>query len=385
MAVYGPLLVLLHEIGHATLARYGGYRVTSFGVGLGRPLWRLRLQGGVVVHVDAALFTGGACTAIPIGPPTPRRILFHGGGLAFQAVLALVLLLLPESWLVTRVAQFNILVAVVNALPWRWRGSASDGWHILQVLRGAKGGGAVLPPRDTLERLAAREVTIGSPVGVMYAELCLAWSDVLVNRSEAADAFFRRDAPESAVEPWLDAVYQYVAAECHRTLGRPLAALRTVRTTRRAIGDDLVDEAAALIAVAEARALVDLDSPAPAARALVRASGMGGPIGRQAMAVHLRIVTAENPDDLEWATWRVARHINESWLDPADVVLALFEAAAALHEQGQSTAAVGARSAAADLAKRTLSRAAVLDRDGLRARMGDAATSDSPGRLGMHR
>ena len=32
LAVYGPLVVLLHELGHAIFARAGGYRITAFGI-----------------------------------------------------------------------------------------------------------------------------------------------------------------------------------------------------------------------------------------------------------------------------------------------------------------------------------------------------------------
>ena len=78
LLVYAPCVVLLHELGHAIAARPGGYRVTSFGIGLGAPLWTLPLRDGVVLHVDWWVLAGGACTAIPAEPPTARRAWFHG-------------------------------------------------------------------------------------------------------------------------------------------------------------------------------------------------------------------------------------------------------------------------------------------------------------------
>ena len=78
------MVVLIHELGHALLAPEGGYRVTSFGVGAGRPLFRTRLSGGVVFFVAPMVLVGGSCTAIPVGPAGPRRAWFHGGGLIAQ-------------------------------------------------------------------------------------------------------------------------------------------------------------------------------------------------------------------------------------------------------------------------------------------------------------
>ena len=296
MLVYGNVLVVAHELGHAAFARAGGYRVTSFGVGLGRPVLRVGLRGGVVFHLDRWLI-GGACTAIPIRSSSARRVLYHGGGLVVQGVLAVVLALLPDSWLVDRVESFNLLVALTNALPWRFGTSASDGWYILDALTGSRRGGAVLPTRARLRRLAAREATIGSPVGTMYAAMCLAWLDVHCNKPRAANAFFEQDPPESAVEPWLDGLYHYVRSEWHRLQGRPLAAVQTARDTRLALGEDLVDEAAALIALAEARALVDAGSPDAAAKPLARLTGLSGPLGRQATAIALRTVLDGDPDE----------------------------------------------------------------------------------------
>ena len=132
------MVVLIHELGHALLAPEGGYRVTSFGVGAGRPLFRTRLSGGVVFFVAPMVLVGGSCTAIPVGPAGPRRAWFHGGGLIAQGLLALLLFFLPTHWLIDRLWQFNLLVAATNAIPWRLGAVASDGWYIVDALTGAR-------------------------------------------------------------------------------------------------------------------------------------------------------------------------------------------------------------------------------------------------------
>ena len=320
MLVYGNALVLLHELGHAAFARVGGFRVTSFAVGLGPPLLRLSLRGGVVLHLDRWP-VGGSCTAIPLGPTSRRRAWYHAGGLIVQAVLALVLLALPDSWLVNRIESFNLLVALTNALPWRLGGSASDGWYLLDAARGGRQQVEILPQRTRLLRLLTREEAVGSPVGTMYAALCLAWADVLAGRPDRADPFFEADPPETALEPWIDALYTYVRAEWHRQRHRPLAALETVQRGRTAREGELSEAATGLLLLAAARARVDLGQHDEAGRALAGIVGDAGPIGRQATVVLLWSTLGASPDELEHAVFRVARRTTEAWLDPADGVV----------------------------------------------------------------
>ncbi len=367
LLVYGPLVVLLHELGHAVFARRGGYRVTSFAIGLGKPLWSVYLRDGVVLHLDRWLFAGGACTAIPIGAPTVRRAWFHAGGLLMQVGLAAVLLLMPDHWLVVRIGQFNLLVALTNAVPWRAAGQASDGWYLLDAATGGRKAGSILLQRPVFERMAAREEAVGSPVGRVYSLVCIAWADVLSGYPEAADGLFTDEPPEATVEPWVDGLYHYVLAEWHRASGRPLAAVATARDARSI--ERLRDEAAALLCLAEARALVDLDAPGQAARALARLSGVGGPIGGQAAAILLWASLDGETSDLELATWRVERRTAEVWLDPADAVMALREATAELEARGRVPAARGAAAAAVMLLERTRKVVAVEDGPRLEARL----------------
>lgn len=368
MLVYGNVLVLLHELGHAAFARPGGFRVTSFAVGLGPPLLRIPLRGGVVVHLDL-WWIGGACTAIPLGPTTRRRAWYHTGGLIVQGALAVVLLLLPDVWLVDRIESFNLLVAVTNALPWRLGSSASDGWFLLDVARGGRKQVEVLPQRARLVRLLHRERQVGSPVGTTYAALCLAWADVVAGRPERADAFFEQDPPETAVEPWIDALYTYVRSEWHRLRGRPLAALDTAEQARSAREGELSEAGRGLLALATARAWVDLDDLDEATQALARIVGQAGPIGRQATVVLLWANLGGPEDDLEHAVFRVARRVEDAWLDPADTVLALREAALRLDTAGRAAPADGAREAASKLERRLQGTAAGEDRATLSSRL----------------
>ncbi|TNE84882.1 MAG: RIP metalloprotease [Deltaproteobacteria bacterium] len=373
LVAYAPAVVLVHELGHALMAKPGGYRVTSFGIGFGRPWFKTRLAGGVVVHVSPMVLAGGACTAIPAGPVTPKRGLFHAGGLIAQAVLAVVLFLLPSHWLIDRVLHFNALVALTNILPWRVGTSASDGWFLFDTLTGGRRGGLLLAQRKELERLAAREAAVESPVGTLWAQLCLAWIDTQVGAAERADAFFTEDPPETAVDPWIDAVYHSVRADWHRLHGRSLAALRTVRETRAARLDELSPDAEGLLTLAEARALIQLESQPVAERVLARVVGHTGPVARQAAVVRLLAAIELPTEELEFATWRVLRQAGEAWLDPAETASALWQASVKLEAHGRIDAANGARHAARTLAQRLLIRVEWSDKEALRRRLGPAA------------
>jgi hypothetical protein len=402
--VYGPLIVVLHELGHALFARRGGYRVTSFGIGLGAPLWRISLSGPLVVHIDRWILAGGACIAIPNGPPTTRRIWFHGGGLIVQAGLAVALLALSlggfDHWVLSRMAQFNVLVALTNAIPWRAGGNASDGWYILDALSGSRRTGNLLTQRRIFEQMSAREFAIGSPMGTAYADLCVTWVDVLAGRLEEASEFFDDDPPETAAHPWTDAVYHYVKAEWHREMRRPLAALSVIQNGRNALDDAQGADVRALLSLAEARCLLALGEPDRARRVLARVSG--GPLARQALPLLLwcslesldpfepgRRVGTDDSTDVELASWKIVRDLQGPWLDPADPTLALVYAAEALSERGRLTAARSARNAARSLARQTLEAAAMEDRrtlswrlrdavDTVHEEVADAAGSESP-------
>lgn len=372
--VYGPILVLLHELGHALFARFGGYRVTSFGIGLGEPWLRMRLSGPMVVHLDRWWLAGGACVAIPDGPPTSKRIWFHGGGLIVQGLLALVLLLLPDVWWVERVAQFNLLVALTNAIPWRFGGSASDGWYILDALSGGRHAGNPLSQRAAFEQMADREHANRSPLGLAYAELGIAWADVLAGRLEEAGEFFADDPPETAAHPWTDALYHYVKAEWHLACGRPLAALGIAREGRASVRAETPDHLA-LLALVEARALVALDEPDASRRALQRV--LAGPLAIQALPIALWNSLDAPTDDLVLATWKLVRAIQAPWLDPGETVLALLEASDELAERNELQSARSARDAAIALAERTLASAAIEDRRTLSYRLRGAVPTAS--------
>ena len=207
-----PLVALIHELGHALVASSAGFRLTSFGIGRGRPIVRTRMPGGVVFHIGWLFFTGGACVAIPRSPEAgPRAALFHGGGIAAQVVLGCLLLLVPEgAWSAWAEAggQFNLLVAVWNLLPWRWGRVASDGWWLFSRLtQGAMAPRrALFEQRRAIEQVLEYETRVRSPIGMWYGHLMLAWCDLLTGRRASAMERLDQARPLPISDPHLEGI-----------------------------------------------------------------------------------------------------------------------------------------------------------------------------------
>jgi hypothetical protein len=352
LLLYGNLVVLLHELGHAALARWSGLRTTSFGLGAGRPIATFVVRG-VVVHVDTWP-VGGSCVAVPTGPNASRRWLFHTGGLLAQGALGLALLTLPPHWLVERITSFNLLVAVTNLLPWRVGDVASDGWYLLDAARGQRKTGELVAQHRRLTALALREREVRSPVGSTYADIVVAWADLQRGRPELARDLIERDPPHTALEPWFDILYTVVRAEWFRAHDRPLDALRAIRDARAAREPDASTAEGDVLTLAECRVLLDLGSPEPALRGLSTVLGAPGPPGRQAAALLPRALLDAAPGDLEAATLRAVRASTGALLDPVDAAATLDLAADALEATQHFATARRARAASAALIERVI-------------------------------
>lgn len=332
LVLWVPLVAVVHEAGHALLAPIAGYRVTSFGIGRGRPVVRLELPGGVVFHVGWLFFTGGACVAIPRSPDLGvRGALFHGGGIAAQVVLGVLLLGVPDgawsAW-VEAGGQFNFAVAAWNLLPWRLGRVASDGWRLLSRV----GGGVVAPrwslfaQRGAMQAVLDYEQRVGSTVGVWYGDLMLAWADLLVGRVDDGRARLDASAALPVDDDQLAAIGHLVRAEGCLRGGQPMVALRHVTDAR---GTGLVGETEDLLTVTEARAWRMLGDRGRAGRALERLAGVGGAVGREATCVALELAIDDRDDPaIRSAAHRLVRLSTGGMHDPLRAASMLARAAA---------------------------------------------------------
>lgn len=333
LLLWVPLVAIVHELGHALWAGPGGFRVTSFGIGRGRPMVRVGLPGGVVFHVGWLFFTGGACVAIPRTPESgPRAALFHGGGIAAQIALGLGLLCIPDGplsgWLDAG-GRFNLLVAGWNLLPWRTGRMASDGWWLLSRLtRGAVAPRrALFEQREALQRVLAYEQRVGSPVGIWYGHRMLAWCDLLAGRTASAIERLAQVPPLPITDPHLESIDALIRTEAHLRSGHAMVALRTIEEVHRSA--PLAPETADLFNVVEARAWLALGDVRRARQSVGKLAGLGGTIGREAASVSLTIAVAT--DDLQSVhatATRLSRSSTAGLFDPLSAARALASAAA---------------------------------------------------------
>lgn len=364
LVLWVPLVAVVHEAGHALLAPLAGYRVTSFGIGRGRPVVRVVLPGGVVFHVGWLFFTGGACVAIPRSPDLgPRAALFHGGGIAAQVVLGGLLLLVPEgrwTFWVEAGAQFNLAVAAWNLLPWRFGRVASDGWRLLSRV----GGGVVAPrwslfaQRGAIEAVLDYERRVGSELGAWYGDLMLAWADLLVGRVEDGCGRLEAGPALPVDDDQLAAIDRLVHAEASRRSGQPMVALRHVAEAR-ALGDQL-GETQDLLTVTEARAWRQLGDRMRAGRALERLAGVAGAVGREAACVSLELAIDDGDEAaVGQAAGRLARLSTAGMLDPLSAAITLARAAS---WRGPSDDASRWQARAVGIARVAWEHAAVVDK-----------------------
>jgi len=328
-----PLIGILHELGHAAAAPLAGYRVTSLGLGLGRPMLRRVNLRGQVLWLGRWPLAGGACVAVP-GSLAARPTLYHLGGLAMQALVALALHPLEDlHWVLARAETFNLLVLAWNILPWRWHGQASDGWHIVSRLAPGRAQMPIMGRRPVLERLASFEETVGSPLGSWYARLGLAWVDVLVGRPERADELLALPEPLGLGpdDRGVHALLGYVKAAWHRASGRGEQALVDARAWRAKLGSAVPDISEDLATITVAQALVDCGQPAEARRVLASLAGVTGPIGRESTAILLAACLLEDdPTSLRQAAWRLLERLPGPFFDPVQVVRLLAQASVRL-------------------------------------------------------
>lgn len=181
LVAFLPVVAGVHELGHITGGRLGGYYVAAAGLGGGRRFFTLALGRRFNLFLGPLLFTGGATIAFPGRIPTSRwaAFVYHYGGIVAQLVMQITLHLiywyLPDTrpFLLPGIA-LNGLVVVVNLLPYRFPvGSAmvaSDGARALSAL------GTDLAPQsglgaDLAEAVGAR---LGTDVAHFVMGVCRA-------------------------------------------------------------------------------------------------------------------------------------------------------------------------------------------------------------------
>jgi tetratricopeptide (TPR) repeat protein len=194
---------IVHEMGHVLFGRLGGFRITSAGMGLARPLWVGRLGATRLYLALSQPMQGITFVAHPrlLASRLSLLLCFIGGPL-LQGVFALVLLALvwvvPSGHAACLLAgAINGVIALANLVPLRVRVGAfvmrTDGMLMLDALR-----------RGTLETAPRDKVHM---IGGLR-RLWTAVGDTLILRMFLANLtldWLLLDSPEAARRAWEEA------------------------------------------------------------------------------------------------------------------------------------------------------------------------------------
>lgn len=367
-----PLIAVLHELGHALAARPAGYRVTSFGVGHGKPILHWRTRSGTIIYLGRWIFSGGQCVAIPVQVIPERRWLYHCGGLILQGLLALVLWPLAERFPALSGAMwFNLLVLAWNLLPIRLGGYVSDGWQLISPWLGGKAGGQHYAQRDQIAKVLRLETQNRSDLGVAWCRTMLQWMDVVTGQDP--DPW----EPEELVlmaEPQLEGLFTFVRAEQERSAGASLGALQRIHRYRQDMAQALPPLSRDMLALAEARCWLVQGSPKKARELISELVGAPGPIARDAAALQLQCAMLEGEhDQILAAAYRLSGMLDARFFDLPAAAVTLFEAAHVLKEGGALQDADQLALRARWAAKRALAASLLEDRLPLARRLGAVA------------
>lgn len=139
------LAVFIHEVGHVVMAKLCGYEVTSFGLGLGGPMWVGKWRGTRIYFALKKPMQGITWAIFPqLFPSRLASIGMLAGGVLANLLLAVGAALLwrflpwgQAFWLT--IVVINLVVGLPNVIPlslrlggWSLR---SDGAQILQTIK----------------------------------------------------------------------------------------------------------------------------------------------------------------------------------------------------------------------------------------------------------
>ena len=131
-----PISNLLHEIGHILVARFFQVRGTQISLGIGPKLFGFKV-GGTFLEINLVYFIGAFSTndsSLEISDF--KKAMIAVGGPVMNIVIAVVMMRIYEieNMLVSLTIFYNIWLGIMNLLPYKFIGKASDGWVFLSSL-----------------------------------------------------------------------------------------------------------------------------------------------------------------------------------------------------------------------------------------------------------
>ncbi len=273
------LSVFVHEVGHAVLGRAAGYIITSFGVGMARPLCVVPFRGVRIFFCRSKPFNGLTLAFHPdLLPSRIRGVTYLSGGILFNTALALI------SWgffmwtsrggsVWLALVIVNAILAVTALVPHQFKvGKAvlrSDGALILQTIRCDT---YSQPSPITVQGLKFIQTLTASIGDATFFQLSLlsgaeAWA--ALGDIERADALIVQmsNQPDSEILT-LQAYREYVRAEVALVAGRTDEATAAINRAESIFRAEDHDVGLMLVSILRSGVLIHLQEPDDVGRAL---------------------------------------------------------------------------------------------------------------------
>jgi len=136
-----PIIILIHELGHAFFNFAFGGKTTKIVIGSGKKLFSIG-----IFEVQSWYFLYGICMGdIPDDISKVKKIIRLLGGVIFQFITGIILFLLIKSGIIENSSRmgvflsFSLYIAMSAIIPVTYAdGSNSDGKQVYQVIRYGK-------------------------------------------------------------------------------------------------------------------------------------------------------------------------------------------------------------------------------------------------------
>jgi hypothetical protein len=239
--------IFLHEVGHVVCGWAAGYRVTSFGMGLGRPLRLLRLGHCRVYFCLHRPLQGITFTVSPVLLPRRRRAVWMlSGGVLANLLAAFVSLATGQYFLQARplwllAAGANAFLVVYSLIPFSLAvgGSRSytDGALIMHTLRYGRLPGFAKDVVQTVHALRAHWQAVGDGLVLQLNLTAAAASWLLLGDTERAGQLLDEATAVPGEVPAAFRVHLMMSRGLALSARDPVAALAALTEAEELLGN----------------------------------------------------------------------------------------------------------------------------------------------------
>ncbi|WP_139186863.1 hypothetical protein [Sediminibacillus halophilus] len=137
--VAAPAGVLIHESGHVIGSWFCRAEHMNLSLGTGKRMKAVRIGRKLTIHFHLLLTAGGNASSVRTHPySNMEKVVISMGGPACSLAAGWVLMQFVSegnTW-IRLFALYNIWIAMINFIPFKWRGKKSDGYFVFRAIYG---------------------------------------------------------------------------------------------------------------------------------------------------------------------------------------------------------------------------------------------------------